>query len=157
VVAIFTKLGEVFTETSGVEPLEKDVELLEDLLGKKKKLLAKEEVAIAEKYINDYKSQFTTLNKLKDKLAQDLLGSTKQVDVVVDGKKTKKTGYVPSNFANKINGSENEALINRFETLKSAFLSSEENTIEMLSKFTNDMNIVIPEIRQCLACTKGVK
>jgi|GEM_PF-5144467 len=63
----------MFTETSGIEPLEKDVELLEDLLGKKKKLLTEEEVNIAEKYINDYKSQFDKLNTLKDKLAQDLL------------------------------------------------------------------------------------
>gem|GEM_PF-6633506 len=79
------------------------------------------------------------------------------MDVVVDSKKMKKTEYVPSNFANKIHGSGNETLKNRFEMLKSAFLSSEENTVEMLSKFTNDMNVVIPEIRQCLACTKGPK
>lgn len=130
IVDIFNKLGENFTQTSGALALNKDIVYLENLLVKDADKLSSEEKDKVEGYLNSIREAMKLLEVTYEKV---------------------------KDYFNKIQKSshfEGQPLLkNRLAQIEKIVFSESSNAM-IISRLTNDLNIIIENMRQCLGCMR---
>ncbi len=133
ITSIFRRLGEDFQPESGAMALSQDLDYLENLMVKKEADLNTAEKQILTDYLNQIRGQMISLEKIYDQV-KNKFGALKQ------GSGSTNNPLLTEKL------SEIEKIINRQST---------EQTI--VSTFTNNLNDVIENIRECLSCkTVGI-
>jgi hypothetical protein len=131
-VIIFGKLWEQLSTESWILPLTNDINYLKEIVCKTPEALNDEEKEIAIKYIAEVEKQVYWLYQEKDKIVT-LFDSMRR----------------------NISSSNNITLINRVNELgQYIYPSSSDSIINLTTKMTNNMNIIIQNIRWCLWCTQ---
>lgn len=128
---IFNKIGENFTTESGIMAIRDDVQYLELKIDKDTNILTLEEKNKAKEYLSTIKKELMDLYKIKD-----------QVDELYQ------------NFKKQIQKSNNQEIKNKLNEIEPLFKEQMEEWKKenIISLMTNDLDIVIKNIRQCLGC-----
>jgi len=130
VIEVFRKLGEEFTPTSGAMALSQNLSYLDNLVVKREDELEPEEKALVTEYIAKIRDQLVKLESIYDQIKNKFRG-LRQL-------KTTSTNPLLSEKLDQIDRIVNEQVAPQVIT----------------SIFTNDLNIIIENIRECLSCTK---
>jgi hypothetical protein len=127
---IFTRIGEEFKNESGAIAVSSDLSYLENILVKERDNLTEDEQAVLGVYLGDVRDQMkvleTRLGSIKDQFSKVQKGLHQNVDPV---------------------------LKSRFEEI-SKIINSSESSAEIISWVTNDLNLIIENMRQCLGCLR---
>ncbi|AKM81934.1 TPA: hypothetical protein DD449_02395 [Candidatus Berkelbacteria bacterium] len=128
VVSIFRKLGEEFTVHSGALALSQDLSYLENIIVKSDDKLDQSDHMVLQNYLNSIRDQMATMDQSLSQI-QNQLGQIRQ----------------------SIGSSHNEILSQRLDEIDH-LISSKQNSIEIISRATNNMNLIVENMRQCLGC-----
>ena len=134
VIEIFNKLGEDFTQTSGAIALSQDIDHLENLVVKKEDKLKPEEKEIVDTYLSKIREQVIKLEEKYNEVQQKI---NSQIDNVIEV-------------------TDNEQLKNKLNEIKVNVNRGDKEQV-ITSVATNNLNVVIKNIRECLSCmTDGI-
>lgn len=130
IVEIFNKFGENFTQTSGALALNRDIVYLENLIIKDVDKINAEEKVLVENYLQSIKEKLKVLEATLDKV---------------------------KDYFNKMKRSSH---LERHQLLKSRLLDiekivfSQSDNSMIISRLTNNINLIIENMRQCLGCLR---
>lgn len=130
VVAIFNKIGEEFKQTSGAIAISQDLEYLDNLIVKKDEELSEEEMKLVKTYITKVRDSLAHLEDVYQKIGKKFAG-------IRQGQ---------SNTKNKLLKTKLE------EISKIINMPQSQQVIE--STITNNLNSIIENMRECLACVR---
>ena len=130
-VAIFNKLWEKFSTESGIIPVNNDVEYLKEIIQANPTTINKTEKNQALQYIWKVEKQVKELYEEKESLTQLFI-----------------------NMKNSLSWYKNTLIADRIGNIQEDLSpkTSESKTINITTKMTSDMNVIIPNIRWCLWC-----
>ncbi len=129
VVSIFLRLGEVFTPTSGAFAFSSDIEYLKQLISRHKNKFSKEEEQKVRHYLDNVREKIRALDDVYQKLSE----------------RVRKISESP-------NYKENPQLQRKVEELL-RIIETKSVPRQVVSIITNDFNIIVENIRECLSCT----
>lgn len=127
VVSLFQKLGEDFSTESGAVAVTQDLDFLQNMIVKNRSNLSDFEVATLEEYITNVRVHISNLDEKYDLIKQRFTQFSKST-------------HDPS-----------ERLQNRLDEIQK-IINQEADEKEYLSVATNDIDLVIENIRACLGC-----
>jgi len=128
IISIFMSLGEEFKTQSGALALSEDLSYLENIITKNKDKLGTEDNATLSEYIGGIRSRMKDLEEKQVRLKEYFETLNKS-----------------------IHGSNKTRLKERLSEIKKVIDSNQES-INIVSRVTGDLNAVIENIRQCLGC-----
>lgn len=130
VVDIFNRLGESFSVTSGAMALSQDLGYLENIIVKHDKDLNDSEKQLLSGYLEHIRDQMKVLEAQLDKT---------------------KEGFTA--LKRSIHAKSSPILTDRLKEIESALYASEDSG-ELTTRVTNNLNSIIENIRQCLGCKR---
>ena len=128
VVAVFSRLGENFEPGSGALALSQDLSYLENIVVKESHNLSSEEQGVLREYLQGIRAQMQSLE-------ENYRNLTEQVGRIQAG----------------IHQSGNPILTDRVAEI-SKMLGKSEAPVEIVSRMTSDLNLIVENMRQCLGC-----
>jgi hypothetical protein len=131
VVAVFQKLGESFKVDSGAFAISQDLNHLENLIVKREDEISAEEKIVAADYLQKVRDQLEVLQSIYDKIQE------------------KFAGFQKSNVLAKTN----PLLAAKAQELE-RIISNKDHLAVVSSTMTGDMNLIIENMRECLACVR---
>jgi hypothetical protein len=129
IIGIFNRLGEDFKPTSGALALSQDLNYLDNLIVKKEDELTPDEKTILVEYTSLIRKQMVGLEELYEQI-KNKFGAVRQGNA----------------------GQKNKFLKEKLDQIDGIILSQATQTT-VLSTVTNNLNVIIENIRECLACT----
>lgn len=128
VVNIFNKIGEEFKVSSGAMALSQDLTYLESIIVKSDEKLDEDEKTVLKNYLRSIREQMTSMEKILEQVTDQF-----------------------NQIRQSLGSSHSEVLSSRIEEIGS-LISDKQNSIEIISRTTSNMNLIIPNMRQCLGC-----
>ncbi|HSX18620.1 MAG TPA: hypothetical protein VLE91_00640 [Candidatus Saccharimonadales bacterium] len=128
VIAVFARLGEDFHPASGAMAVSQDLDYLENLVVRKEDQLQTSEKELLTEYISQIREKMVTLEGIYAK--------------------------VKNSFTNVTKGSasvDNPLLAEKFKEIE-GIINSQSSQQAVTSTYTNDLNVIIENIRECLSC-----
>lgn len=130
VIETFKRLGEDFKPTSGAMALSQDLSYLDNLIVKREDELQPQEKALLIEYTTNIRAQMVSLESLYGQI-KNKFGSMKQGS----------------------NGSRNPLLQEKLDQID-RILNTQTTQQAITSTATNNLNVIIENIRECLSCTR---
>jgi len=130
IIEIFQRLGEDFKVSSGAMALSQDLDYLDNLVVKKEDLIKPEEREVISEYIATIKTQVLKLEEIYDQIKNKF-----------------------ENLKQGNSSSHNELLNEKLKEIDKIINSQSTQQI-ITSTATNNLNVVIENIRACLSCTE---
>lgn len=130
IIEIFNRIGEDFEQESGAIALNQDLEYLHNVIVKNEKKLTPEEKTELLSYLDKIEEQMKVLEKTLEDIKQSFL-------------KVSKSAHTQNN----------EILQDRLKEIERIINSDNTSTV-INTRITNDMNLIIENMRQCLGCLK---
>ncbi len=128
IIALFKRMDEEFAPRSGALALGQDLNYLENIVVKNEDKLTPEEKELVSEYLGNIRSQMAVL--------ESLYARVKEYFAKIEG---------------GIHVSKNEILKNRVGEIKK-LLSQSDEAVNLTTRMTSDMNLIIENMRQCLGC-----
>ena len=128
IVAIFNKLGEEFTSASGAQPVSQDLQYLENIARKGMDKMTPDEQKTVREYLGGIHNQMQVLEQRLTIIQEQFV-------------KIKESTHAQPNTP----------LRQRLDELES-ILTSKSTETEIITTVTNDFNLIIENMRQCLGC-----
>lgn len=130
VIEVFRRLGEDFKPTSGAMALSQDLSYLDNLIVKREDELQPQEKALLTEYTTNVRTQMVKLEGLYSQI-KNKFGGLKQGG----------------------NGSRNPLLRDKLDQID-RIVNAQTTQQAITSTTTNNLNVIIENIRECLSCTR---
>lgn len=130
IIAVFNRIGEEFTQQSGALALSHDLAYLENLVVKNRHKLQEGEVKLLEDYLAAIRDQMKKLEAVLAKIREYF-------------EQLRRSSHVLKN----------PRLADRVAELQKV-LYSEDEIVSVNTTLTNDLNLIIENMRQCLGCLR---
>lgn len=130
IVKIFNSIGEDFKPTSGAMAVSQDLSYLENIVVKNSNKFSQEQKQKINDYISSIRAQMNIMEDIYEKLISYF-----------------------EKISSKAKNTKNEILRSRIDEIRN-IISRKDDAVSVLTTMTNNFNLIIENMRQCLGCLK---